>query len=87
MEAPFSMKPEIISSYPFIPKSYHIDHHLNLKSFETLRLALIIKDEKRLFPKQKTICLPITKNIPEKITKNEPVDINELNINTALKIA
>lgn len=64
-----------------------MDHHLSLEAFDIPYIVLIIKGEKKLFLKQKTIRLPITKNVLEKITKNKPVELNKLNINTAFKIA
>lgn len=81
------VKPEAMSSYLFALKSYHIDRHLSLEAFNTPRIALMIKSGKRPFPKQKATRLPITKDILEKITENEPVDLNELNIDTAFKVA
>lgn len=47
----------------------------------------MIKGGKRLFPKQKATRLLITKNILEKITENEPVDHDKLNIDTMFKVA
>lgn len=81
------VKPKTMSSYLSALKSYHIDRHLSFEAFDTPRIALIIKGEKRLFPKQKATRLPITKDILEKITDNEPVDLDELNIDTAFKVA
>ncbi len=71
------VKPETISSYLSALKSYHIDCHLSLEAFDTPRIALIIKGEKRLFPKQKATRLPITKDILEKITENKPINIDD----------
>lgn len=81
------VKPEIISSYFYALKSYHIDCHFSLEDFDTSHIALIIKDEKRFFPQQKAIHLPITKDIFEKITENNRVNIDELNIDTMFKVA
>lgn len=68
-------------------KSYHIDSLLSFKVFDMPRITFIIKGRKRLFPKQKTTCLLITKHILGKITANKPVNIAKLNINTAFKFA
>ena len=76
-----------MSIYLLALKSCQIDRHLSLEAFDTPCIALIIKGGKRLFSKQKATHLPITKDILEKITKNEPVDLNELNIDTAFKVA
>ena len=55
------VKPEIMFKYFFALKFYHVDYHLRLKTFDTPRIALIIKSGKRLFPKQKAKHLPINK--------------------------
>lgn len=81
------VKPEMMSSYLSALKSYHIDRHLSLEVFDTPRIPLIIKGRKRLFPKQKTTRLPITKDNLEKIIKNKPVNVDELNIDTVFKVA
>lgn len=41
----------------------------------------------RLFPKQKATRLPITKEILKEITKHDPIDLDELNIDTAFMVA
>ena len=81
------VKPETMSNYLSALKSYHIDRHLSLEAFDTPRIALIIKGGKKLFPKQKATRLPITKDILEKIIENKPVNVDELNIDTAFKVA
>ena len=75
-----------MSSYFSILKSYHINRHISLEGFDTPCIPLIIKGEKRLFLKQKATRLPITKDILEKINENKPVNIDELNIDTAFKV-
>lgn len=81
------IKPETAASYLSALKSYHIDRYLSLEAFNTPRIALIIKGSKRLFFKQKATRLPITKPILKEITKYEPIDLDELNIDTAFKVA
>lgn len=81
------VKPEIMLRYLSAMKSYHIDCHFSLETFNTPLIALIIKGGKKLFLRQKAIRLPITKDIPEKITADEAVNIDELNIDTAFKVA
>ncbi len=66
------VKPETVGTYLSALKSYHIDRHLIFAAFDTPRIALIIKDGKRLFPKQKTTRLPITKDILERLTEQSP---------------
>lgn len=81
------IKPDTVVSYLSALKSYHIDRRLSLKGFDNPQMTLIIKGGKRLFPSQKKNRLPITKNILEEITKNEPLTIEDLNIDTAFKVA
>lgn len=81
------IKPKTVSSYIFALKSYHIDYHHSLEAFDIPHIALIIKSGKRLFPKQKATCLPIKKDILEKITENEPINFDKLNIDKAFKLA
>ncbi len=67
--------------------SYHIDGHLSLETFNMPGIALIIGGGKRLFPKQKATRLPITKDILERLTEQEPMDLDEFNIDMAFKVA
>ncbi len=67
------IKPDTVLSYLSALKSYHIDRRLSLKGFDDPRMALIIKGGRRLFPSKKRNRLPITKNILEKITEDEPL--------------
>lgn len=81
------VKPETMSRNLSALKSYQINCHLSLEAFDTPRIALIIKGGKKLFPKEKTTRLPITKDVLEKITDYEPVDLDELNIDMAFRVA
>ncbi len=81
------VKPETVGTYFSALKLYHINRHLSLEAFDTPRIALIIKGGKRLFPKQKAKRLPITKDILERLTEQEPMDLDELNIDVAFKVA
>ena len=81
------VKLETMSSYFSALKSYHINSHLSPEAFDTPRIPLIIKSGKKLFRKQKAKRLPITKDILEKITENKFVNVDELNIDTAFKVA
>ena len=49
-------------------------------------MTLIIKGGRRLFPSKKRNRLPITKNILEKITKDEPFSVTDLNVDTSFKV-
>lgn len=81
------IKPVIVMNYLSSLKSYHIDQYLSLEGFDNPRMALIIKEGRKLFPSTKWNCLPITKNILQNITKDEPLSITDLNLDTALKVA
>ena len=81
------VKPETVSSYLSALKSYHIDRQLSLEGLNDPRMALIIKGGKRLFPSKKRNRLPITKDVLTKITKDEPMTVDDLNIDTAFKVA
>lgn len=67
-------------------KLYYINHFFNFEVFDILCIALIIKNKKRLFLKQKAIYLPITKNILKKITDNKLINFDKLNINIVFKV-
>ncbi len=74
-------------SYLSALKSYHIDRRLSLKGFDDSRMALIIKSRRRLFLSKKRNRLPITKDILEKIMKDQPLSVTDLNVNKAFKVA
>lgn len=81
------VKPETVSSYIFMLKSYHINRQLSLKAFDIPCITLIIKGGKRLFPKQNATRLLITKDILKKMIENKPINLDELNIGTAFNMA
>ncbi len=81
------VKPETMETYLSALKSYQIYRHLSLEAFDTPQIALIIKGGKRLFPKQKATRLTIKKHILERLTEQEPMDLDELNIDVAFKVA
>lgn len=54
------VQPDTVAGYLSAIKSYHIDRHLSLEAFHAPRLVWIRKGGKRLFPKKKATCLPIT---------------------------
>ena len=74
-------------SYLSILKSYHINRHLSLKTFNTSHITLINKGGKKLFLKQKAMRLPIIKDILKNIMVNKPFNIDKLNIDTEFKVA
>ncbi len=81
------IKPDAVLSYLSALKSYHIDRRLSLGDFDDLRIALIIKGGRRLFPSKKRNRFPITKEILEKITEEELLSITDLNLDTSFKVA
>lgn len=81
------VKPETVSSCLSALKSYHIDRQISFKDFNNLRMALIIKEDKKLFFNKKQNRLSITKNILTKINKDKPITIHNFNIDTTFKIA
>lgn len=81
------IKPDTVLSYLSGLRAYHIDHHMSLEVFDAPRLAWIIKGGKRLYPSHKKNRLPVTKDILERITYKDPQTIDEVNIDTAFKVA
>lgn len=67
-------------------KSYHLDRCLSLIGFDDPQMTLIIHNRKKLFSSKKQNCLPIIKDILEKITENKPLSITDLKINMTSKI-
>ncbi len=81
------IKPDAVLSYLLALKSYHIDWWVSLGGFDNPRMALIIKDGRRLFPSKKRNCLPITKEILKKITEEGLLSITDLNVDTSFMVA
>lgn len=81
------VKPNTVQSYFSGLKSYHIDRQMSFQEFDSPCLALIIKEGKRLFPIKKRDRFPITKDILEKIMKEESLTVDDPNINTTFKVA
>ena len=81
------VKPDMVLSYLSALKSYQIDKSLSLKGFDDPQMAPFIKGWRSLFPSKKRNRLPITKDILEKITEDEPVSATVLNVDTAFKLA
>ncbi len=50
-------------------------------------MTLIIKGGKRLFASKGRNGLPVTKNILEEITKEEPLTVTDLNVDAMFKVA
>ena len=80
------IKLDIVASYLSALKSYHIHRRLSLKGFDDPRMTFIIKGGKRLFPSKKRNRLPVTKNILEEMTKEEPLTVIDLNVDPAFKL-
>ena len=71
----------------FRPQILSHGHAPKPKSFDDPRMALIIKGGRRIFLSKKRNRLPITKDILEKITEDEPLSVTDLNVNRAFKVA
>ncbi len=81
------VKPDMVLSYLSALKSYQIDKSLSLKGIDDPQMAPFIKGWRSLFPSKKQNRLPITKDILEKITEDEPVSATVLNVDTSFKVA
>lgn len=73
------IKPNTVQSYLSALKSYHIDHNLPSHAFSSPRIDRILSGARFLYPP--------TKDILRKITSITPNSIEELNIDTAFKVA
>ncbi len=80
------IKPDTMASYFSALKSYHIDQRLSLKDFYDPQMALFKNSRKWLFPSKKRNFLPVTKNILEKNTKEEPLTVTDLNVDIEFKV-
>lgn len=81
------VQPDTVASYLSAIRSWHVDHEYSLVPFETLWIKLLLQGGKSLFPSTKAISLPITKDILSAITTIPPMTINDLNLDTAFKVA
>ena len=76
-----------IQSYLSALRSYHIDHHLSIDAFSSPLIDRMLKGARHIYPHSKKECLSITKDILVKITSTIPISIEEINIDTAFKVA
>lgn len=81
------VKPNTVQSYLSALRSYHVDNNLPIQVFSSPRIDRILNGARYLFPYTKKERLPITKDILQKITQATPISIEELNIDTAFKVA
>lgn len=81
------IKPETLLSFLSALRSYHIEHELPVQVFQSLRLKQLIRGGKSFFPSSKALRLPITKDILSKISTHSPINTNEINLDTAYKVA
>lgn len=81
------IKPDTVASYLSALRSWHIDHEFSTNSFETPRMKLLLAEGRSFFSSTKTLRLPITKDILRLVTTTPPTTINELNLDTAFKVA
>jgi hypothetical protein len=80
-------KMTIIQEYLSDIRSYHIDHLYELNVFDHSRLQEVLRERKRMFSITKATRLLIIKNILQSITHLVVFTINDLNFDTACKIA
>ena len=81
------IKPRTVETYLSALKSYHVDRNFPTHAFSSPRIHRILSGARSLFPHIKKDRLPITKEILEKITSVIPISIEDLNIDTAFKVA
>lgn len=74
-----------VLSYLSLLRANHVDHTMPLQAFEGPQLSPLIKGGKRSFPHTKAVCLPLTREILVKITRHQPTDGNERNIDAVFK--
>ena len=81
------VKPNTMQSYLSALRSYHVNNNLLIQVFSSSRVERILHGARYLFSHIKKKRLPITKDILEKITGATSISIEELNIDTAFKVA
>lgn len=81
------IKPDTMASYLSALQSWHIDHKYSILPFKSPRMKLLLVGGRLFFPSTKSICLPIIKNILQILTTPPPTTFNDLNLNTAYKVA
>ena len=81
------IQPDTISGYLSGLCSYHVDRNFSTTVFESLQLDRVLRGVRRMFPRTEKTRLPITKDILQKITRQKPTSLQELNINTTFKVA
>lgn len=81
------IKPKIVASYLLALRSWHVDHKYSTLLFKFPRIKLLLAGGRSFFPSTKSLRLPITKNIFQILTNFPPISINDLNLNTAFKVA
>ena len=81
------VKPNTMQGYLSTLRSYHVDHNLPIQVFSSPRIERLLQGARYLFLHTKKERLPITKDILEKITRATPMSVEELNIDTAFKVA
>lgn len=74
-------------SYFFAFKSYYINKHLSLKSFDNPLMTLIINYKKNLFLNKKQNYILIAKNIFKKIIEDKLLFVIDFNIDKMFKTA
>lgn len=81
------VKPKTAEVYLSALRSYHVDQRMPSEVFDSPWIQRIVKGGHRLFPGSKRQRLPITKEILDKVTANPSRSADDLNYNTAFKVA
>jgi hypothetical protein len=87
MKKQFKIKVFIIQSYLSGIRFYHVNHLYSMNALNHSRLQKILRRGKRLFSIIKACRLSITKSMMQVITDNHSFTTNEVNFDTAFKIA
>jgi hypothetical protein len=83
-----ALKPDTLQSYLSALRSVHVDRRLPTDVFQSEWLHRIITGIRRLTPHEfKVRAAPITLDILEKITSPEATTVDDLNLDTACKVA
>lgn len=78
---------DTIAGYLSGLRSYHVDRNFSTTVFDSFQLDRVLRGVRRMFPQAKKTRLPITKDILLNITRTKPTSLQDLNINTAFKVA
>lgn len=81
------VKPDTMASYLSAIRLWHVDHEYSLAPFDTPKMKLLLQGGRYFYPSIKTTRLPITKDILTALTSIPIENSNDLNLDTAFKVA